>query len=191
MDRVPAVLTTRRLVLRPWAPADRDAFAALNADPEVMRHFPALLSRAESDALADRIARHFAVKGYGPWAVEVRGGPPFIGFTGLGEVPFDAPFTPAVEVGWRLARAHWGHGFASEAAAAALTYGFDVLGLHQIVSFTVPANARSRRVMARIGMRHDEAGAFDHPRLPAGHPLRRHVLYRKRRIDDFVAKAIG
>lgn len=191
MNRVPSELMTPRLVLRPWRAADRDPFAALNADPEVMRHFPGLLSRAESDALAERIERHFAEKGYGPWAVEVRGGPPFIGFTGLGEVPFDAQFTPAVEVGWRLARAYWGLGYASEAAATALTYGFNVLGLQEIVAFTVPANARSRRVMERIGMHRDQAGDFDHPRLPAGHPLRRHALYRKRPIDDVVAKALG
>lgn len=178
MNGMPADLTTRRLVLRRWRESDREPFAALNADPEVMRYFPAPLTRAESDALVERAARHFDEHGFGPWAVEVIGGPPFIGFVGLSNVAFAAPFTPAVEAGWRLRREAWGRGYAAEAAAAALEYGFGALGLAEIVSFTVPANLRSRRVMERVGMRRDAGGDFDHPRLPPGDPLRRHVLYR-------------
>lgn len=177
---MPADLTTRRLVLRRWRASDREPFAALNADPEVMRYFPALLTRAESDALIERAERHFDAHGFGPWAVEVIGGPVFIGFVGLSYVPFEAPFTPAVEVGWRLSRAAWGRGYAAEAASAALAYGFSTLRRDEIVSFTVPANLPSRRVMERIGMTRDAAGDFEHPRLAPGDPLRRHVLYRKR-----------
>lgn len=169
---------TPRLLLRRWRPSDRDALAALNADPEVMEHFPATLDRAASDAAADRIAAHFAAHGFGVWAVEVQGGAPFIGFTGLMVPRFEAHFTPAVEIGWRFARAAWGHGYATEAAREALRLGFTALGLSSIVSFTVPGNLRSRRVMERLGMSHDPADDFDHPSLPEGSPLRRHVLYR-------------
>lgn len=177
---MPADLTTRRLVLRRWRDADREPFAALNADAEVMRHFPARLSREESDVLIERIKGHFDEHGFGLWALEVAGGPAFVGFVGLWRVSFEAPFTPAVEIGWRLSREAWGQGYATEAAAAALAHGFERLGLREIVSYTVPANLRSRRVMERIGMQRDEGGDFDHPRLDPGHPLRRHVLYRKR-----------
>jgi RimJ/RimL family protein N-acetyltransferase len=169
---------TSRLILRPWRSTDRPAFAALNADPEVMRHFPTVLDRAASDVLADRIASHFTAHGWGLWAVEVQGGAPFIGFVGLGHVPFEARFTPAVEIGWRLARSAWGHGYATEAACEACRIGFEELGLPEIVSFTVPANVPSRRVMERLGMTHDPAEDFDHPRVAAGHPLSRHVLHR-------------
>ena len=171
-------LETDRLFLRRWREGDREPFAALNADPVVMEHFPELNSRAESDAFVERIETHFDRRGFGLWAVEVRGGAPFVGFVGLWPQTFHAHFTPAVEVGWRLARAHWGHGYATEAARAAVDYGFDELELHEIVSFTVPANFRSRRVMERLGMTHDAADDFDHPGIPEGHPLRRHVLYR-------------
>jgi ribosomal-protein-alanine N-acetyltransferase len=171
-------LTTPRLRLRRWQACDREPFAALNADPRVMEHFPALLTRAESDALADRIEAHFAQHGYGLWAVEILGGAPFIGFVGLSYPRFEARFTPCVEIGWRLAAEHWGHGYATEAARAAVAYGFEALGLAEILSFTVPANVRSRRVMEKLGMRHDPAEDFDHPLLPPGHPLSRHVLYR-------------
>lgn len=171
-------LHSDRLLLRRWRPEDLEPLAAMNADPEVMRCLPAQLSREESDAVAERIERHFEAHGFGFWAVEAPGIAPFIGFVGLANVGFEAPFTPAVEIGWRLARPFWGSGYATEAARAALTFGFNRLRLPEIVAFTVPANARSRRVMERIGMSHDPADDFDHPALAPGHPLRRHVLYR-------------
>jgi ribosomal-protein-alanine N-acetyltransferase len=172
---------TARLLLRRWGDDDREPFAALNADPEVMRHFPAPLSRDESDALVDRIEQHFERHGFGLWALERRDSGDFLGFTGLAVPPFGAHFTPAVEVGWRLARSAWGAGYATEAAREALAVGFGSAGLDEIVSFTVPANRRSRAVMERIGMTHDERDDFDHPALRHGSPLRRHVLYRIRR----------
>jgi ribosomal-protein-alanine N-acetyltransferase len=180
-------LRTARLLLRRWRPGDRDAFAALNADPRVMEHFPAPLSRAESDATVARIEAHFDEHGFGLWAVEILGvdgaGAPattMIGFTGLSHPRFEPPRTtaPCVEVGYRLAAQHWGHGYATEAARASLRFGFDELRLPEIVAFTVPANLRSRRVMERLGMHRDPADDFEHPLLPPGHPLRRHVLYR-------------
>jgi RimJ/RimL family protein N-acetyltransferase len=171
-------LRTGRLILRGWRPADREPFAALNADPVAMEHFPARLSREESDAFADRIEAGLRELGWGLWAVEVPGVAGFIGFVGLAEARFYAPFTPAVEVGWRLARANWGRGYATEAARAAVDHGFRELGLEEIVSFTIPANRRSRAVMERLGMTRDPADDFDHPGIPAGHPMRRHVLYR-------------
>jgi RimJ/RimL family protein N-acetyltransferase len=171
-------LSSRRLRLRPWRDEDRDAFAAINADPRVMQYFRNPLGRVESDAMADRIEDHFREHGFGLWAVEVPGIAPFIGFTGLAIARFSAPFTPCVEAGWRLAFEHWGHGYATEAARLALRYGFATLALAEIVSFTSATNHRSRAVMERIGMRRDVAGDFDYPSLPEGHPLRRHVLYR-------------
>lgn len=171
-------ITTPRLVLRPWREADLAPFAALNADPRVMEFFPACLGAAESDALAVRIFEHFATHGFGLWAVEVVGGAPFIGFVGLSVPRYDTPFTPCVEVGWRLAASHWGQGYASEAARASLACGFSHLELAEIISFTTEENARSRRVMERLGMRRNPADDFDHPLLAADHPLRRHVLYR-------------
>jgi RimJ/RimL family protein N-acetyltransferase len=174
-------LTTDRLLLRHWQPEDRTPFAAMNADPEVMEHFLASLTRAESDAFVDRIEAGFAERGFGLWAVEVRATGEFIGFTGLSVPSFDAPFTPAVEVGWRLARPAWGHGYASEAARRALKAGFDDYGLPEVVSFTSVTNVRSQAVMRRIGMTHDPADDFDHPRLPPGDRLQRHVLYRAAR----------
>lgn len=173
-------LQTPRLVLRQWREADLAPFAALNADPEVMRHFPTVLTRAESDALAFGARALIAARGWGLWAVEVREGARFIGFVGLAEPRFDAHFTPAVEVGWRLARAHWGSGYATEGARAAISFAFDELGLEEIVSFTTVANERSRKVMERLGMTHDPADDFDHPLLAHGDPLRPHVLYRLR-----------
>jgi ribosomal-protein-alanine N-acetyltransferase len=174
-----AGLRTRRLILRRWRPSDRDPFAALNADPAVMEHFPSVLSRAQSNDLIDRIEAHFDRHGFGLWAVQVDNGPPFVGFVGLSVVPFESHFTPAVEIGWRLAREHWGQGYASQAAAKVLRAAFDQLALVEVVSFTVPANTRSRAVMERVGLTHDERGDFDHPAIPVGHPLRRHVLYRR------------
>lgn len=174
------MIRTERLLLRRWRPEDRQSFAALNADPRVMRYLPGLLSREESDALTARIEAHFDEHGFGLWAVEVTGVAPFAGFVGLSVPRFEAPFMPAVEIGWRLAAGHWQRGYATEAARAALRFGFDEIGLEEIVSFTVPANRPSRGVMERIGMARDPAGDFDHPSLPPGHPLRRHVLYRIR-----------
>lgn len=173
-----AEIETARLVLRGWRDADRPAFAAMNADPEVMEHFPWTLDRSASDRLIDSILGGWPEHGFGLWAVELASERLFLGFTGLSRPSFEAHFTPAVEVGWRLARHAWGHGYATEAARAALRFGFEVAGLEEIVSFTVPANVRSRRVMERIRMTHDPADDFDHPKLPVGHPLRRHVLYR-------------
>lgn len=141
-------------------------------------HLGGVLDRASSDRLADRIDAHFAEHGFGPWAVEVEGGEPFIGFVGLHRVGFHAHFTPAVEVAWRLARTAWGSGLASEAAREACRVGFDEHGLAEIVSFTVPANLRSRAVMERLGMTRDPGEDFDHPELPADDPLLRHVLHR-------------
>ena len=174
---------TERLLLRRWRDADREPFAAMNADPVVMEYHPSTSDRRDSDAMVDRIEAHFEAKGFGYWAVEVPDVAPFIGFVGLSTPSFEAHFTPAVEVGWRLAREHWGQGYASEAAQAAVEVGFDELGLDEIVAFTVPANFRSRRVMERLGMTHDPADDFDHPRQPEGSPLRRHVLYRLARPD--------
>jgi len=179
----PPYLRTDRLLLRQWRPADKEPFAVLNADPVVMEHFPSTLDSAQSDAFADRIAAGFASLGYGLWAVEVPGEAEFIGYVGLALHTFEAHFTPAVEVGWRIARDFCGRGFASEAARAAVHDGFDRVGLEEIVSFTTPANVRSVRVMERIGMTRDPADDFDHPRLPVGHPLRRHLLYRLGRVN--------
>ena len=171
-------LRTERLVLRGWRDDDRAPFAGMNADERVMAHFFATMTRAESDAAADAIAAHFTRYGYGLWVVERPGEHPFLGFVGLNVPTFEAPFTPAVEIGWRLVPEAWGRGYATEAALAALRYGFVDAGLHEIVSFTSPENVRSIAVMERLGMQHDPAGDFDHPRVPAGHRLRRHVLYR-------------
>jgi RimJ/RimL family protein N-acetyltransferase len=172
-----------RVLLRPWRPSDLAPFAALNADPEVMEHLPAPLTREESDAAVTRIEAHLAAHGFTFWAVEVPDEVPFAGFVGLAVPKFDAHFTPCVEVGWRLAREHWGKGYAVEAAAVALRAAFGPLGLHEVVSLTVPANFRSQRVMERLGMRRSPADDFDHPLLPDGHTLRRHVLYRIARQD--------
>lgn len=177
MSAAPA-LRTPRLLLRPWRDADLAPFAALNADPRVMAHFPQVLARAESDALASRIRAGFARHGFGLWAVELPGQAEFIGFVGLSVPSFEAHFMPCVELGWRLAHAWWGQGYATEAAAAAAAHGFQAAGLDGLVAFTTVRNQASRRVMARLGMTHAAADDFDHPLLPAGHALRRHVLYR-------------
>lgn len=171
-------IRTTRLLLRGWLPEDRAPFAQMNADPRVMAHFPGLMAAADSDAMVDRICRGFASHGFGLWAVERLDTGAFAGFVGLSVPGFEAPFMPAVEVGWRLAAEHWHQGFATEAAQAALGYGFDVVGLPEVVSFTAPENTSSLAVMRRLGMTHDPADDFDHPRLPEGHRLRRHVLFR-------------
>jgi RimJ/RimL family protein N-acetyltransferase len=175
---LPRELRTDRLYLRRWIGADRAPFAALNADPLVVQQLAGALSRQESDALVARIASHFHQHGYGLWAVEIPDVTPFAGFIGLSVPGFQAHFTPCVEIGWRLAAEYWGHGYATEGARAALEFGFHSLRLAQIVSFTTAGNLRSRRVMERLGMTHDLIDDFDHPALPEGHPLRRHVLYR-------------
>jgi RimJ/RimL family protein N-acetyltransferase len=150
----------------------------MSADPEVMEHLPALLTRAESDALVVRIEEGLKEHGFGFWALEVPGEASFAGFVGLGVPRFEARFTPCVEIGWRLAREQWGKGYAVEAAGVALRAAFGPLGLDELVAFTVPENVRSRRVMDRLGMHHSTDDDFDHPLLPEGHRLRRHVLYR-------------
>ena len=176
-------LPTTRLRLRCWREADRCAFAAMNADPLVARYLPSTLSQPESDASFDRIQAHFVRHGFGLWAVEVLDGNALIGFVGLARPSFEARFTPCVEVSWRLMSAAWGRGYATEAARAALQAGFDDLHLREIVSFTVPSNLPSRRVMEKLGMTED--GEFAHPSLPEGHPLRTHVLYRLTRARYF------
>ncbi|MBB3006504.1 GNAT family N-acetyltransferase [Cupriavidus alkaliphilus] len=168
---------TGRLRLRQWRDEDLAPFAALNADAQVMRYFPAPLSRAESDAMAGRCRSLIAQKGWGVWVAERRADDTFLGFVGLHEPAATLPFAPCVEIAWRLARHAWGQGYATEAARGALAYGFGRLGLDEIVAFTTLANARSRAVMERLGMRQDAVG-FDHPALPPRHPLRPHCLYR-------------
>jgi RimJ/RimL family protein N-acetyltransferase len=171
-------LTTPRLILRAWREEDLEPFACLNADERATQYLLNRLTRAQSDAMVARIDAHFEREGFGLWAVEAPGVAPFIGAVGLVVPSFSAAFTPSVEIGWRLDTAFWGRGFASEAAGAALAFGFEKAGLDEIVAFTVPANTRSRAVMQRLGMTRSPADDFDHPLVPAGHPLRRHVLYR-------------
>ncbi|WP_299597772.1 GNAT family N-acetyltransferase [uncultured Microbulbifer sp.] len=167
---------TERLQLRQWQEKDRVPFAAMNADPAVMEFFPALLSRAESDAGIDRQIAHIHQYGWGFWAVETLVDQQFIGFVGIKQVTDDMPFAPAVEIGWRLAAHAWGKGYATEAARASLQVGFEQVGLKEIVSFTVPGNFRSRAVMEKLGM--SRAENFLHPGLPQGHPMQEHLLYR-------------
>ncbi len=176
-------LRTERLLLRGWRPRDREPFAALNADPEVMELMPKTLTRAESDALVDVIEAEFGECGYGLWAVEVPGEVSFAGFVGLHRATFKAHFTPAVEIGWRLDRPLWGRGYATEAAREVLRYAFDEADLDEVVSFTSAGHAKSRAVMERIGLQ--PSGEFDHPNLPEGHRLRRHVLYR---LDGLIGR---
>ena len=184
-------MRTARLVLRPFTGVDRAPFYALNTHPMVVESLGSAPSRAESDAMIERYSEELEREGWGLWAVEARGegaagegpgeggaGAPFVGMVGLHRVRPELPCAPAVEIGWRLHPDHWGHGYATEAAAASLDFGFDEAGLPEIVAFTTTHNTRSQAVMARIGMRHDPDGDFDHPSLPEGSPLRRHVLYR-------------
>jgi len=173
---------TERLLLREWRDDDLEPWVAMGRDPEVMRFFPSLVERDRAVEAMTRIRAHHAREGFGFWAVELGG--TFVGFCGIGRVPFEAHFTPAVEIGWRLARSCWGHGYATEAARAALAYGFDVVGLREIVAFLVPENARSARVCEKLGMTRDPADDFDHPAIAegaisvGGAPQRRHALYR-------------
>ena len=176
----PRDLRTDRLWLRRWRPADLAPFAALNSDTRVMEYFSAVLSAEESNRMGSRIEAHFEERGFGLWAIEIPNVTSFAGFIGLTVARFEARFTPCVEIGWRLARHAWGHGYATEAARAALAFGFRDAGLDEIVSFTTVANVRSRRVMERLGMTRSPADDFEMPRLPAGHAQRPHVLYRLR-----------
>jgi RimJ/RimL family protein N-acetyltransferase len=182
-------LSTARLWLRQWRESDLGPFAALNADPRVMEFMPGRLTRAESDALAGRSEAEIASRGFGFWATELRESGEFIGFVGLHAASFEAHFTPCIEIGWRLGHRSWGRGFATEAARECLRFAFDNLGLEEVVSFTVPLNRRSRAVMERLGMRRAAGDDFEHPRLPVGHPLRPHVLYRLQRSDWQAARA--
>ncbi|HUY86329.1 MAG TPA: GNAT family N-acetyltransferase [Acidimicrobiales bacterium] len=177
-------LQTKRLLLRRWTIQDRIPFSEMNADPEVTRYFKSSLSKNESDLLATKLDAQFDISGFGMWAVEVPGEAAFIGFVGIAPVDFDAHFTPCVEVGWRLDRKWWGHGLAPEGAVAALNYGFFEHGLQEIVAFTAVNNEKSRRVMDKLSMDHDSIDDFDHPRIPARHPLQRHVLYRLHRPSN-------
>ena len=165
-----------KVSLRQWTDWDLVPFAAMNADPEVMHYFPSPLTREQSDALAQRQRELIERRGWGLWAVDVDG--EFAGFTGLAVPAFEAPFTPCVEIGWRLARAHWGRGIAHEAAKQALHHAFAELHLPEVLSFTARVNDRSRRLMERLGLVRDLAGDFLHPRIPEGHELSHHVLYR-------------
>lgn len=174
------MLETERLRLRNWRSSDREPFARLNADPRVMEFFPKCLTREDSDAMVDRIEEHFRSKGFGLYAAELRSDGRFVGYVGLHTPAFEAHFTPCVEIGWRLASDVWGQGIATEGAQAVVHHAFENLGLAELVSFTVSGNQRSIRVMEKIGMTRDAAGDFEHPNLPVGHVLRRHVLYRLR-----------
>jgi RimJ/RimL family protein N-acetyltransferase len=168
------------LVLRPFGPSDLAPFAELNAHPLVVASLGSSPTRAESDALVARYSDELTFEGWGLWAIEVLGGPPFVGMCGLHRVNATIPCAPAVEVGWRFHPDHWGRGYATEAAKAALRYGFDIAHMPEIVSFTTTVNTRSQAVMERLGMWRDSDADFDHPNLPEGSQLRRHVLYRIR-----------
>jgi RimJ/RimL family protein N-acetyltransferase len=172
------MIQTEGLVLRQWTPADREPFSRINADPRVMEFLPAPLTVIESDQLADRIEAHFRERDFGLFAAELQQDHSFIGFIGLSVPSFHAAFTPCVEIGWRLSAEHWGQGLATEGAQAVVRQAFEAFGIDGLVSFTVPANSRSRRVMEKLGMTRNPAEDFDHPASPAAHPLRRHVLYR-------------
>jgi RimJ/RimL family protein N-acetyltransferase len=173
----PIELETQRLLLRQWKAEDREPFAVLNADPVVMEYFPAPLTREKSDAMADYCERLIAERGWGAWATEIKATGEFIGFVGLNIPRADLPISPCVEVLWRLAHPYWHRGFATEAARGALRVGFEMVELPEIVSFTAPANIRSRAVMERLGMQMDPT-TFEHPGVPEGHALRTHCSYR-------------
>lgn len=172
------LIRIERLILRPWKEEDLKPFAELNGDPRVRRYFSKLLTREESDHSVQMMSTHIERWGFGLWAAELIDTEEFIGLIGLMHVPFSAHFTPAVEIGWRLAYKHWGKGYATEGALACLQHGFKELRLKQIVSFTAVENKRSRSVMEKIGMHHDPKENFDHPMVPDGDPLRKHVLYK-------------
>lgn len=171
-------IQTDRLILRHWRDTDREPLAAMNADPRVMEFLPSALTRAESDAKVDGYISDQAAHGFCFWALEERATGAFVGYTGLRPIDFNAHFTPAVEIAWRLPVPRWGRGYASEAASASLDYAFHVLKLDEIIAITAPANRRSRAVMERIGMTRDPNDDFIHPALPPDHPLQPCVLYR-------------
>lgn len=175
------LLRSARLILRPWRDEDLDALARLCADPEVMAHFPAPLDRSGSEALLRRLQEHQDEHGFTFWYLQRQADAAFVGFAGLARVGFAAHFTPAVEIGWRLARPYWGQGYAREAAQRALHFAFEELAVDQVVAFTTPGNQRSWGLMERLGMRRD--GVFEHPQLPPGHLLRPHLLYRLGRSE--------
>lgn len=177
------VIKTERLIMRPWKEEDFDSFARLNADPRVMEFFPGVLTQEESDQFAKRICIAMKQQGWGLWAVSIPDVADFIGYICLAPVNFVADFTPAAEVGWRLAYDFWNKGYATEGAEAAVKYGFETLQLDEIVSFTAIQNTRSQKVMEKIGMKHHPEEDFDHPKLAEGHWLRRHVLYRLKRNE--------
>lgn len=177
------MLETPRLQLRPWKAGDLDPFAALCADEAVMEHFPSTLTRQQSAEVIEGFRQRMDDDGFAPWAAECSRTGQFFGFVGLMRVRFQAHFTPAVEIGWRLAREAWGHGYATEGAKAVLHQAFETLGLSELVSFTVTANRRSRAVMERLGMRRNPGDDFLHPHLPEGDPLRPHVLYRLQALE--------
>lgn len=180
------VIKTKRLLLRTWEEGDLAPMIAINQDPKVMEHFPALLSPGETKQLIDKINNHYGENGYTLYAVELKNAEEMIGFLGLLNVGFEAHFTPAVEIGWRLAYAHWSKGYASEAARAVLDYAFAELKLKEVVSFTAACNERSIKLMERIGLKRQMNGDFSHTKLPKDHRLSRHVLYRLSR-DDYEA----
>jgi RimJ/RimL family protein N-acetyltransferase len=170
------------VLLRNWQDSDLAGYAAMNCDPEVMKYFPRPLTHEESEASMNRLRALIDQQGWGLWAVEVAGG--FAGFAGLAVPKFEAPFMPCVEIGWRLRREYWGRNIAYRAAQQALDFGFGTLNLPEIATFTASANARSRRLMERLQFVRDEANDFDHPNIAKGHPLRRHVLYRRKRPSE-------
>ena len=178
--RPPTRIYTQRLILRHWEDDDRAAFARMNANSQVMEFFPSTLTEQQSDSFASRIEQHLRDEGWGLWAVEIPGQARFIGFTGLAVPTFDAEFTPCVEIGWRLAEPFWGNGYATEAARAVLDIAFSQIGLQEVLALTATINRRSIRIMEKLGMQHDPAENFDHPRLAQDSPLRRHVVYRTR-----------
>jgi len=180
MAEVPTI-ETPRLILRDWRDADVDEWVRMNADPRVTEFFPHVYTRARSESSAATIREQLARNGYGWWVVEIRGSAPFAGVIALQAVPFQAPFTPANEIGWRFAFEHWGKGYATEGARAALGFAFEKLDWHEVLAFTAASNIRSQRVMRRLGMTRDPRDDFDHPKIEADHRLRRHVLYRIRK----------
>ena len=184
------MIETERLLLRPWRDADREPFFRITSDPRVMEFFPAVLTREQSDGLIDRCQAHYVQHGFTFFAAELRDSGELIGFIGLAYTPFNAHFTPCVEIGWRLGFEYWNQGLATQGAQAALRLGFEDLQLSEIVALTVTANMRSRRVMEKLGMTRSPADDFDHPRLPPGHPLRSHVLYRVRNPREVVVESI-
>ncbi|MCH9633471.1 MAG: Acetyltransferase [Chlamydiae bacterium] len=176
-------IQTERLILRQWRADDLPAFAKLNADERVLHFFPSILTEEQSDLLAEIIQKELNEKDYGLWAVELKEGPSFIGFVGLHYQDFKADFTPCIEIGWRLAFEQWGKGYAAEAASEVIKYAFDKLKLQKLVSFTSASNIRSIKLMKRLGMTHNPLDDFEHPKLPEGHALRKHVLYKIRRYS--------